>query len=102
MTRDVKAPGLNLLGGLTRLIGPTGPSHRGSDKPPSQRDTGRSAKTAPDSETQLEKLLRGLDRVDLDVGKGTLLLFVRCPTTKLNAVVRKPGRHIVSRLSKLH
>jgi hypothetical protein len=49
---------------------------------------------APDSETQLEKLLRGLDRVGLNIevrhgGKGTLLLFIRCSTGRLNAVVQK-------------
>lgn len=52
------------------------------------------SRTAPESEAQLEKLLRGLDRVGLEVevrhgGKGTLLLFIRCSTSRLNLVVRK-------------
>jgi hypothetical protein len=47
---------------------------------------------APLASEQLEKLIRYLDRVGLEVecrhgGKGTVLIFVRCPEAKVKAEV---------------
>ena len=101
MTHVVKASGFNLFGALT-TPGPTSTSSNvrrskaaSDDRSPDYVLLFRTpSKIAPNSETQLEKLLRGLHQVGLEIevrhgGKGTLLLFVRCPTTKLDAVVRK-------------
>lgn len=52
------------------------------------------SRTAPDNDNQLERLIRRLDRVGLDVecrygGKGSVLVFVRCPEVRMNRLVAK-------------
>ena len=102
MADTAKASGLDLFGGLTRIgstvfvTTPTSQQETGSeDRGPDYVLLFRTpSKTLSDGEMQLEALLRGLSRVGLQVevrhgGRGTLLLFVRCPSSTLNAVVQK-------------
>ena len=106
--RICKASGISLLGGLSRIGSTvfdttTAPTQRtvSEDRAPDYVLLFRTtSKTVSNGETQLEALLRGLNRVGLRVevrhgGRGTLLLFVRCPDSTLNAVVRK-ARYVMS------
>lgn len=52
------------------------------------------SKNALDHENQLERLIRSLDRVGLEVecrygGKGCVLVFVRCPEVRMYELVAK-------------
>jgi hypothetical protein len=58
------------------------------------------------SQEQLERLLRSLDRVGLDVecrygGKGTVIVFVKCPASKMKEIIWR-SRYFTSSLLNRH